>query len=248
MTYYADRAAAALPRPLIIAIGVHATADVRAGHEDLVHADVLLVPTLPSSAVLAAWRDAGTFARVLTVCLFDDRDEMLWRVLKNVITVARSYSAIPLWLVLAQRNGAYSHQRLHQLATLFECCVIDTGRQRLLDTALAPIASLYVGGLTGFQPPDLGDVAEVGSVAYVTTYPPVPSADIVDAVVVMRCYNDIELAEIEGVHQHVADAFAGALPLIATPWCDTPQPSSIPTPISVFAFPSVTQRRRDTDA
>lgn len=211
-------------RPLLIAIGPRAVAQLDLEHEELDLVDVAIVADTGGIGEVVG----AIVERNAVVCLFDGRDEARWRVVVDVVGAARPRSALPLVVVTCDPRpaGAARRAMLWRLSSHLDVCVVDApvGPYGLIRTALLLVHGLCRRGLTGFdaadlasvlQPPSVGQAAwmggEIERVREVV-------AGASDVLLSMRCARETTLDAIEQTCAQIEALAPSADLLLATPW------------------------------
>ena len=161
-------------RPLLVAIGPAAVAQVESQQADLTLIDAVAVNTPVTEHEVRVWLDRGFFDRTLTSCLVDI-DAAGWHDTLAIVThLARTRAMLPVWVTCMSRLGEGSSRlaQLRALATRFDACVIDPGTGSPLVAAVFAAAALQLPGLVCCHPEDIGVVAHAGAVGrFVTELP-----------------------------------------------------------------------------
>lgn len=188
------------PRPLVVAIGPRATAQIEDGPLGLDVVDVASVDRRGTADSLGE--------RPIIVCLFDGRDEAWWAEAARVARVARLQSDLPLLFLCCDPRPPSDGRRamLRRLAVHLDACVIDASNSGLVRTAALSLTGLCVPGVVGFDPADFATVMKppsVGFVAFGDIRAVLEDPGVSYALVSIRGGADATLEDIEAVSTFV---------------------------------------------
>jgi hypothetical protein len=160
-------------RPLILAIGPTAAAQVRIDHSDFELVDVAVVDGEPGH-LLYEKIDTLLYLfsqRSVVVCLFDARDESWCRMASRIARLAGKLVSLPLLFVLSDPRPRLPDRcaMLSRLAQHLGACVIEAPQEPggLLRAGMLSIIGLVRAGFTGFDPADFATITKAPSVGYV---------------------------------------------------------------------------------